>query len=103
MQVTTSGLDIAKNVFQVHGVDAEGEPVIRRQPHRSQVLKVFAALGPCLYVKIVMMRQKKPDLKLEIRLHKFVTLSEPALIRTRKPTRLDFVDPRRRSRRRSSA
>ena len=48
MHVTTIGLDIAKNVFQVHGVDAEGQPVIRRQLRRSQVLKVFAALEPCL-------------------------------------------------------
>ena len=48
MQITTIGLDIAKNVFQVHGVDAEGQPVIRRQLRRSQVLKVFAALEPCL-------------------------------------------------------
>ena len=48
MQVTTIGLDIAKNAFQVHGVDAEGQPAVRRQLRRSQVLKVVAALEPCL-------------------------------------------------------
>jgi transposase len=48
MQVTTIGLDIAKNVFQVHGVDADGQPEVRRQLRRSQVLKFFAALEPCL-------------------------------------------------------
>ncbi len=48
MEITTIGLDIAKNVFQVHGVDAEGQPVLRKQLHRGQVLKFFAALEPCL-------------------------------------------------------
>ena len=48
MQVTTIGLDIAKNVFQVHGVDAEGQPVLRKKLRRGQMLKFFAALEPCL-------------------------------------------------------
>ena len=48
MQVTTIGLDIAKNVFQVHGIDAVGEVVVRKQLRRSQVLTVFKALPPCL-------------------------------------------------------
>ena len=47
-QVTTIGLDIAKNVFQVHGVDDEGGVVIRRQLRRRQVLPFFAKLSPCL-------------------------------------------------------
>jgi len=46
--VSTIGLDIAKNVFQVHGVDDEGRVVIRRQLRRRQVLKFFAKLPPCL-------------------------------------------------------
>lgn len=46
--VTTIGLDIAKSVLQVHGVDGAGETVIRRQLRRSQVLPFFAKLGPCL-------------------------------------------------------
>ncbi len=48
MNATTIGLDIAKNVFQVHGVDAEGEVVIRRQLRRSQVIAFFKKLPPCL-------------------------------------------------------
>ena len=47
-QVSTIGLDIAENVFQVHGIDDEGHVVIRRQLRRRQVLKFFAKLHPCL-------------------------------------------------------
>src|SRR5215203_6941367 len=46
--VTTIGLDIAKSVFQVHGISATGEVLIRRQVRRGQVLKFFASLSPCL-------------------------------------------------------
>jgi transposase len=46
--VTTIGLDIAKSVFQVHGVDAEGKVVIRRQLKRRYVLAFFQKLPPCL-------------------------------------------------------
>jgi transposase len=48
MQVTTIGLDIAKNVFQVHGIDAAEKVVVRKQLRRSQVLDFFKALPPCL-------------------------------------------------------
>src|SRR5258705_13290013 len=48
MQVTTIGFDIAKSVFQVHGVDAAGEVVIRRQLKRRSVLAFFQKLPPCL-------------------------------------------------------
>lgn len=48
MQVTTVGLDIAKLVFQVHGVDAEGNVVIRRRLSRGQVRRFFEELSPCL-------------------------------------------------------
>jgi len=44
----TIGLDIAKSVFQVHGVDAAGEVVIRRQVRRAQMLAFFAKLPACL-------------------------------------------------------
>ena len=40
-EVTTIGLDLAKNVFQVHGVDASGRVVVRRQLRRNQVLPFF--------------------------------------------------------------
>src|ERR1700730_8844518 len=48
MEVSTIGLDLAKNVFQIHGVDASGRIVIRRAIRRSQVLPFFAELPPCL-------------------------------------------------------
>jgi len=48
MQITTIGLDIAKNVFQVHGIDAAEKVVVRKQLRRGQVMKFFAALPPCL-------------------------------------------------------
>ena len=48
MQITTIGLDIAKNVFQVHGIDPAEKVVVRKQLRRGQVLKFFAALPPCL-------------------------------------------------------
>ena len=44
----TVGLDIAKSVFQVHGVDAEGNVLIRRQLKRRYVLAFFEKLPPCL-------------------------------------------------------
>jgi transposase len=46
--ITTIGLDIAKSVFQVHGVDAEGKVVFRRQLKRRYVLAFFQKLPPCL-------------------------------------------------------
>ena len=47
-KVSTLGIDIAKNVFQVHGVDEASEIVVRRQLKRIQVLKFFAKLPACL-------------------------------------------------------
>ena len=47
-EVITIGVDLAKNVFQVHGVDCQGETVIRRQLRRSQVLPFFKKRPPCL-------------------------------------------------------
>ena len=46
--ITTIGLDIAKSVFQVHGVDAQGNVVFRRQLKRRYVLAFFQKLPPCL-------------------------------------------------------
>jgi transposase len=48
MQITTIGLDLAKSVFQVHGVDAAGHNVIKKKLRRAEVLKFFEALPPCL-------------------------------------------------------
>ena len=46
--ISTIGLDIAKSVFQVHGVDAAGQLVLRRQLKRRHVLAFFTKLTPCL-------------------------------------------------------
>ena len=46
--ITTIGLDIAKSVFQVHGVDPDGHVVVRRQLKRRYVLAFFEKLAPCL-------------------------------------------------------
>jgi transposase len=47
-QITTIGLDIAKSVFQVHGIDAEGNVILRRQLKRRYVLAFFQKQPPCL-------------------------------------------------------
>ena len=46
--ITTIGLDLAKRVFQVHGIDHEGQTVLRKKLRRGQVLKFFGILPPCL-------------------------------------------------------
>ena len=46
--VTTIGLDIAKSVFQVHGIDREGQVIIRRKLRRRYVVAFFEKLSPCL-------------------------------------------------------
>ncbi len=46
--ITTIGLDIAKSVFQVHGIDMEGKVIVRRQLKRRYVLAFFQKLPPCL-------------------------------------------------------
>jgi transposase len=47
-KVTTLGIDLAKNVFQLHGVDAAGTVVLRREVRRMQLMKTIAQLPPCL-------------------------------------------------------
>ena len=46
--VTTIGLDIAKSVFQVHGVDVQGKTIIRQQLKRARVVSFFQKLPPCV-------------------------------------------------------
>jgi transposase len=48
MEISTIGLDLAKNVFQVHGISATGEVVMRKALRRSQMLPFFEKLAPCL-------------------------------------------------------
>jgi transposase len=47
-QITTVGIDLAKNVFSVHGVDAAGTTVLRRTVRRDRLVETVAALSPCL-------------------------------------------------------
>lgn len=48
MKLKAIGLDLAKNLFQVHGIDEQDRPALRRQLRRGQVLEFFARLEPCL-------------------------------------------------------
>lgn len=48
MKITTVGIDLAKNVFQMHGVDRRGRPVVKKCLKRKQMLAFFAQLTPCL-------------------------------------------------------
>jgi transposase len=48
MQITTIGLDLAKSVFQVHGVDVGGAVVIRKRVSRAKMPEYFRELPPCL-------------------------------------------------------
>src|SRR5674476_1685336 len=48
MKITTIGIDLAKEVFQVHGVDVHGKAMLRKQLRRSEMAKFFANLEPCL-------------------------------------------------------
>src|ERR1700733_595595 len=47
-EITTIGLDLAKSVFQVHGIDDAGGIVLRKRLRRGQVVTFFAGLAPCL-------------------------------------------------------
>lgn len=48
IKVTTVGIDLAKNVFQLHGVNEFGKPVIKKQIRRDQMAEFFVNLPPCL-------------------------------------------------------
>jgi transposase len=48
MEITPLGLDLAKNVFQVHAISSTGEVVVRRTLRRAQVIAFFSKLSPCL-------------------------------------------------------
>jgi transposase len=48
MQATTIGLDLAKTMFQVHGVDSQGKVVLARQLRRGQIIEFFRKLAPCV-------------------------------------------------------
>src|ERR1022692_1675270 len=48
MNITTIGLDLAKNVFQVHAIDARGKVALRKQLKRNEMGRFFANLPPCV-------------------------------------------------------
>jgi transposase len=48
MKITTVGIDLAKNVFQVHGIDERGKAVLRKQLRRTQVTVFFGNMPPCV-------------------------------------------------------
>jgi transposase len=47
-EITTIGLDLAKHVFQVHGIDAQGTTVLRKRLRRGQVLAFFSRIPRCV-------------------------------------------------------
>src|SRR6056297_1900343 len=47
-EIITVGLNLAKNVFQAHGADGAGQPVLRKKLRRGQVLAFFSELQPCV-------------------------------------------------------
>ena len=47
MEPVVIGLDIAKQVFQVHGIDRDGKAVLRKRLRRSELLSIFSRLSPC--------------------------------------------------------
>ena len=48
MKITTIGIDLAKEMFQIHGVDTHGKAVLRKQLRRNEMAKFFATMAPCL-------------------------------------------------------
>ena len=48
MTIMTIGLDLAKSVFQAHGIDERGATVLTKRLHRKQMLPFFSKLPPCL-------------------------------------------------------
>jgi transposase len=48
MKITTVGIDLAKEVFQIHGVNEHGKVILRKQLRRNAMINFFANLKPCL-------------------------------------------------------
>ena len=48
MKITTIGIDLAKEIFQIHGVDTHGKAELRKQLRRNEMAKFFSNLEPCL-------------------------------------------------------
>ncbi|MBI5911308.1 MAG: transposase [Betaproteobacteria bacterium] len=48
MKIATVGIDLAKHVFSVHGIDEHGKAVLKRTINRGKVMEIMAGIGPCL-------------------------------------------------------
>lgn len=48
MKITTIGIDLTKEMFQIHGLDTHGKVLVRKQLRRSEMAKYFSKLEPCL-------------------------------------------------------
>jgi transposase len=48
MKITSVGIDLAKSVFSMHGIDEHGKTVLRRTVSRGKVMEAMAGIGPCL-------------------------------------------------------
>jgi transposase len=88
--ITTIGLDIAKSVFQVHGVDAGGQVVIRRQLKRRYVLAFFQKLTPCLVGIEACASSHHWSRELQALGHK-VRLMPPAYVKSARAMRMSLV------------
>ena len=61
MEITTVGLDLAKNVFQVHAIGSTGGVVVRRSLRRAQVIPFFSKLPPCLSCRANRVSRSSPE------------------------------------------
>jgi hypothetical protein len=65
-EITTNGLDLAKHVFQVHGIDAQGTTVLRKRLRRGQVLAFFSVIGDRTRLSLIPRQQVEASTRPEI-------------------------------------
>ena len=94
--ITTVGLDIAKSVFQVHGVDAGGQVVIRRQLKRRYVLAFFQKLSPCLVgiEACASSHHWSRELQVSLSRHRPIVLGDAQVVAPNARDRLHALRPR---------
>jgi len=80
MDIQTVGIDLAKNMFQIHGMNERGKPILRKQLKRDQVVVFFANLSPCLIGMEACGSAHYRARKLEARGHT-VRLTAPQLVK----------------------
>ena len=80
MDITTLGIDLAKNLFRVHGIDAKGRMVVARQLRRRQLLPFMARLQPCLVGRSGAGRAARSRTVVIIQLRRLTPLSSAARI-----------------------